>query len=361
MTAVRHVVEHLKMFVPGGHQPFGAEKVIPWWAPKAAAVPALTVGAGTHGSNSIRVGDLRMHHLAHIKLAGLDRRTPIAKAVERYVSIWDWENEVLRAPHYEKGRLIDLIVNPKKQWPSSSPFRAHIHHVLLSEFALKACLFYQMHCVVLPVSATPSMPIVNNAANNANRKNSGRRSSVSNTSRPSVAAAKGPLAMSNPTVSAPPPSSSPPVSGRPGDVPPPLWAIAKSRSLSDIPTELEGGAASHQHASSQSNSPRTAQSHGYSPSSSGYYQQGDSSASSYGPPGAWAPNSPLVQFRDQAREKFFSKHLQVGEHDAEIIEYLAEVVKEQQTMEMSSGSTLPPVIRLDYSPCKEFKNAFLQK
>jgi hypothetical protein len=63
----------------------------------------------------------------------------------------------------------------------------------------------------------------------------------------------------------------------------------------------------------------------------------------------------------QAREKFFTKHLQVGEHDAEIVEYLAEVVKQQQSAEMAAGASLPPVIRLDYATCKEFKNAFLQK
>eukprot|EP01104_Vermistella_antarctica_P014190 TRINITY_DN4428_c0_g1_i1.p2 TRINITY_DN4428_c0_g1~~TRINITY_DN4428_c0_g1_i1.p2 ORF type:complete len:915 (-),score=187.27 TRINITY_DN4428_c0_g1_i1:3716-6460(-) len=88
-------------------------------------------------------------------------------------------------------------------------------------------------------------------------------------------------------------------------------------------------------------------------SMSGFRQMNEGSLGSVTLP--FSPVSPAV--REQAKANFFR---QVGYHraDAGIIEYLAEVVKEQQVKELqvNFAEESSPIIRLDFTSCVVFKN-----
>lgn len=137
--------------------------------PDTAASPAApdsainTSGnASPHGSSSstpvINIPTLsvasrqaiKLSHLSHIKLIGLDKSCPVPKSVERYITYWDWEAEELTCVPYEKGKLLDAMINPKKQWPDEASYRSHIHFHL-SDLATRAWMYYHMCCIGLVV------------------------------------------------------------------------------------------------------------------------------------------------------------------------------------------------------------------
>lgn len=93
---------------------------------------------------------LKLSHLAHVKLIGLDKSCPVPKSVERYVTYWDWEAEELTCVPYERGKLLDAMINPKKQWPDEASYRSHIHFHL-SDLATRAWMYYHMSCIGLVV------------------------------------------------------------------------------------------------------------------------------------------------------------------------------------------------------------------
>jgi len=67
-----------------------------------------------------RTAPLRMADLGNLKLLGLAKHGtthPIPKSVERYVTILDLEQEVLRAPQFRGGNFVLSIVAPRAQWP----------------------------------------------------------------------------------------------------------------------------------------------------------------------------------------------------------------------------------------------------
>lgn len=133
--AVVNTIESLKIFVCGYHL-IGDKKVVPW-RDETSLLP---------GQKHV----IDLQSLSTYKLVGIDKSCTIPRNVELHISIWDWENESLACPPYEKGKLIDLIVNPKKQWPNEITYRGHIHYVLLSEFSMKACILYHMCCIGVP-------------------------------------------------------------------------------------------------------------------------------------------------------------------------------------------------------------------
>jgi hypothetical protein len=311
-TAVAHAIDLLHSFVPGGFgNPSERPRIIPWWP-----ISTTPIAIPNQTSPLCIGGDIKMPHLSWLKLAGVDKRCTLSRVMERYVSIWDWEADTLRAPPYNLddgegatstgsggagsaasssahsqsagvsfdasifstpyltpqpgGRVIDAMLFAKKGWPSNSTFRAHIHHTLFTEFALKAALYYHVCCLAVP----PSNP-------------------------PSAAA------------------------------PQRLSSLPKSRSMTDIAQ------------------------HAFVPHvtdvSTGYLVSGPQ-------PVAAAASLAL---RERARAAFFLR-MNVHEQDAEIIEYLAELVKLQQ-VQQSGGSTGPAVVaesplRLDLSPTRLFKN-----
>eukprot|EP01122_Echinamoeba_exundans_P006185 TRINITY_DN1697_c0_g1_i2.p1 TRINITY_DN1697_c0_g1~~TRINITY_DN1697_c0_g1_i2.p1 ORF type:complete len:820 (+),score=137.51 TRINITY_DN1697_c0_g1_i2:48-2507(+) len=319
-TAVAHVIDLLHSFVPGGFgSPSDRPRIIPWWP---AAPTSISTIANSNKNRCATAaisigGDIKMPHLSWIKLAGVDKRCSLSRVMERYVSIWDWEADTLRAPPYNLddgdaqtssgsasaasssahaqsssagvsfdasifstpyltpqpgGRVLDAMLFAKKGWPSNSTFRAHIHHNLFTEYALKAALYYHVCCLAVPPPHQPS--------------------------------ASAPQRLSN---------------------------IPKSRSMTDIA----------QHAF---------------PS-----HAADAGAISGAQPVAAAASLAL---RERARAAFFLR-MNVHEQDAEIIEYLAELVKLQQVQQQQhhSGPTstdnsdfVEPPLRLDLSPTRLFKN-----
>lgn len=104
---------------------------------------------------------LKLSHLAHVKLIGLDKSCPVPKSVERYITYWDWEAEELTCVPYEKGKLLDAMINPKKQWPDEASYRSHIHFHL-SDLATRAWMYYHMSCIglvvggITPLTSFPS-------------------------------------------------------------------------------------------------------------------------------------------------------------------------------------------------------------
>lgn len=94
---------------------------------------------------------LKLGHLAHVKLMGLDKSCPVPKSVERHITYWDWEAEELTCVPYEKGKLLDAMINPKKQWPDEASYRSHIHFHL-SDLATRSWMYYHMACIGLVVS-----------------------------------------------------------------------------------------------------------------------------------------------------------------------------------------------------------------
>jgi len=134
-----------------------------------------------------RTAPLRMADLGNLKLLGLAKHGtthPIPKSVERYVTILDLEQEVLRAPQFRGGNFVLSIVAPRAQWPvrallpkqarargtlracvracwracssfsrvhrsttqDEDTYLAYVHYKLF-EIGMKACLYYHMCCV----------------------------------------------------------------------------------------------------------------------------------------------------------------------------------------------------------------------
>lgn len=100
---------------------------------------------------------LKLAHLSHVRLMGLDKSCPVPKSVERYITYWDWEAEELTCVPYEKGKLLDAMINPKKQWPDEASYRSHIHFHL-SDLASRAWMYYHMCCIGLVVAGTNPLP-----------------------------------------------------------------------------------------------------------------------------------------------------------------------------------------------------------
>ena len=71
-------------------------------------------------------------------------------------------------------------------------------------------------------------------------------------------------------------------------------------------------------------------------------------------------NSSSITISEQSKENFISTH-QLEGNDIEILEYLAEVVKEQQTFEVYGLPSVIAPIRLDHTPCQTFQSKSQKK
>jgi hypothetical protein len=121
-----------------------------------SSTPSLPLYASSSASHNIpTLGSasrqaLKLAQLSHLKLIGLDKSCPIPKTVERYITYWDWEAEELTCVAYEKGKLLDAMINPKKQWPDEASYRSHIHFHL-SDLATRSWMYYHMCCIGLVI------------------------------------------------------------------------------------------------------------------------------------------------------------------------------------------------------------------
>lgn len=81
-------------------------------------------------------------------IVGVAKGRLLSKAIEKHVSIWDWDQEILVAPPYY-GQLIDQLLSVKKTWPDESTFMGHFHTVLY-DLTMKSALYYHTNCVDVP-------------------------------------------------------------------------------------------------------------------------------------------------------------------------------------------------------------------
>jgi len=225
---------------------------------------------------------LKMSDLACSKLIGLSKQQMIPKAVEKYVSIFDYESETLTAPPYSpEAKFIEDLLNPKKQWPDEDTYLAFVHFILY-DLCTKACLFYHLCCVGVP-QTTSNQSGSSNSSNNNNTQ-AVNESNIENkllNSKNADNLKYGSLQYGKSS------------------------KVESKRSLSDSHLSLK--------------------------------------------------NISVPAVREQSKVSFFKK-LGLQKNDIEIIEHLAEIVKEQQSLEIHGVDQVSPVIRLDYSPCQILKN-----
>eukprot|EP01119_Soliformovum_irregulare_P012620 TRINITY_DN3289_c0_g1_i3.p1 TRINITY_DN3289_c0_g1~~TRINITY_DN3289_c0_g1_i3.p1 ORF type:complete len:524 (+),score=82.46 TRINITY_DN3289_c0_g1_i3:901-2472(+) len=65
--------------------------------------------------------------------------------------------------------------------------------------------------------------------------------------------------------------------------------------------------------------------------------------------------APLSFADDDSRGSFFKK-MNIEHSDVDIIEHFVDVIREQQSIQLSGQEQVAPVVHLDYSPCQVFKN-----
>lgn len=87
-----------------------------------------------------------MSDLACTKLLGYSKQYQIPKAIERYVSIFDFDLETLHAPFFYGGKFVEDLICPKKSWPDEDTYLAYVHTHLYN-LGIYACLFYHLCCV----------------------------------------------------------------------------------------------------------------------------------------------------------------------------------------------------------------------
>lgn len=120
---VRIVVSALWMFVPENIS--HGKAVVPW-----------------------RTKPLQIADLAWLKLVGLAKskhHNMVPKSVKRFVSVLDFETDLIVTPQY-KGHYLRSFCNHANQWPTNAALVAFIHSVFL-ELANKSYVYYYTYCL----------------------------------------------------------------------------------------------------------------------------------------------------------------------------------------------------------------------
>eukprot|EP01102_Stenamoeba_stenopodia_P008431 TRINITY_DN2423_c0_g1_i1.p1 TRINITY_DN2423_c0_g1~~TRINITY_DN2423_c0_g1_i1.p1 ORF type:complete len:791 (+),score=161.09 TRINITY_DN2423_c0_g1_i1:326-2698(+) len=304
----------------------------------SAFVPGLMPGSIVHWVSD----NLKLSDFSKIKLAGVSKSIskPWPKTVERYVSIWDLEQDKLRAPDYQ-GKFVRELLNSKKHWPDDNTYLAFVHSKLL-EIGLKACLFYQLCCVRRdeqppPPPSNSSLSSPSSAILSALGRSPSPTSSVGTSSKPQISISPATISTSssNPNTY----QSSSPVA------PPPAKAKSTFSSLISFNKPKEPGFLTLSRSGDnihEVNKPFVAN---------------DLKAQSDGQLGRIKANiMPAQPSKLDLMKIGFFKQIGVDEYDAQIIEYMAEVVKEQQMLEIST-TEIKPTMKLDYTPSIVHNNA----
>eukprot|EP01117_Protostelium_nocturnum_P012067 TRINITY_DN4419_c0_g2_i1.p1 TRINITY_DN4419_c0_g2~~TRINITY_DN4419_c0_g2_i1.p1 ORF type:complete len:745 (+),score=246.14 TRINITY_DN4419_c0_g2_i1:157-2391(+) len=127
-------------------------------------------------NSSLKLGDL-----SHFKIIGLSKEKPIPKAVEKYITLWDYEQESIFGPNYQ-GSFIEEIINNKKMWPDENTFLAHLQCIFF-DISMKAYFFYQAQ-LASQVATSPqdlnsffndSSPLKRDYKNKSKTENGGTR------------------------------------------------------------------------------------------------------------------------------------------------------------------------------------------
>lgn len=120
---VRIILSALWMFVPENTS--HGKAVVPW-----------------------RTKPLQMADLSWLKLVGLAKNkhmNMLPKSVKRYVSVLNFETDLIETPQY-KGHYLRSFCNYANQWPTNAALVAFVHSVFL-ELANKSYVYYYAYCL----------------------------------------------------------------------------------------------------------------------------------------------------------------------------------------------------------------------
>lgn len=95
-----------------------------------------------------RTKPLQIADLAWLKLVGLAKNkhmNMVPKSVKRYVSVLNFETDLIETPPY-KGHYLRSFCNFSNQWPTNSSLVAFVHSVFL-ELANKSYIYYYAYCL----------------------------------------------------------------------------------------------------------------------------------------------------------------------------------------------------------------------
>ncbi|CAH3044368.1 unnamed protein product [Porites evermanni] len=95
-----------------------------------------------------RTKPLQIADLSWLKLAGLAKSrhlNMVPKSVKRYVSMLDYEKDLIVTPQY-KGHYLRSFCNYASRWPSNAALVAFVHSVFL-ELASKSYVYYYNYCL----------------------------------------------------------------------------------------------------------------------------------------------------------------------------------------------------------------------
>jgi len=95
-----------------------------------------------------RTKPLQIADLSWLKLVGLAKHkhsNMVPKSVKRFVSLLDFETDLILTPQY-KGHYLLSICNPANQWPTNAALVAFVHSVFL-ELANKSYVYYYCYCL----------------------------------------------------------------------------------------------------------------------------------------------------------------------------------------------------------------------
>lgn len=260
---------------------------------------------------------ITIQDLYSLKFVGLSKKVTLSKAIEQYVSKWDFEKKSAQAPPY-RGDILENIFSKKKNWPDEDTYLAYIHAVVL-DVSIKSCLYYQIH-----IAATAKLLAGQSILSRQ------RVRSVSNASNPPL----------------PVPSSTTRHKSMELKLPLTIPAIDALKMTEQHTTPL-----SPVHTTSSQITPPTSPSTMYSAPATPYYvgntnTNSNNTATSYNP-------SPLGDIYAMLKNidgvpdspKAVMKRLGLRHHDITIAQTLAELIKEQQSWVVLDQ--MPETIRLD--------------
>ncbi|KJE90016.1 hypothetical protein, variant [Capsaspora owczarzaki ATCC 30864] len=382
--SVRNIVTALSLFVAGPSN----KQVIPWI-----------------------LRPLALSDLARCKLVGMSKQYSLPKAVERYVSVFDFENETARTPTYQ-GTFIDIMLSKNRLFKDEDAFLASVHCSLL-EMASKAFFFYHLYCL----SAGDRSAQTGAGSAKLPQLGGTSRASLSSSSSSSTGSVRrGSVGQAN--------RAGGNLHAIPGHVTSTSAYASQPATPTVSSTQYAGPAAwqgSNPAMRSQSSAPnlpalQQQQQQQQLAHSSRYYPPPSASAAYGGVSGAVTPFSPSPRSPVPASPNAFSmasfsnvsvfnsmslpsstapsatssltgnwansnsvrsrrvsvdvmNELDVPAGDAEIIEFFAEFIKLQQASEFHKRAAAPgsfvdtpaPVLRLDYSKCVVIKNVFARR
>jgi len=331
---IRNLIQTLSLFVPGNKN-----KITPW-----------------------RTKAVTLIDLAKIKLVGLTKQHPIPKNVERYASILDFETETLKSPQYN-GVYVEQIMSRQKHWVDDNAFLAHLHCVFL-DLSMKAYIYYHACSIgcpqinlnnITPSSGMSDLPgtISNNsnpnlASGNINNSgNIGGGGGVNNSNNVTInpnATYYGGNLNTNSMLNSPITDRRTSPNNYSSD---PEFARRMS-----VPEN-------HTQQMMQKHHPEPTRTRSFGLIGKEKIREKSNIIPSILRTNI--PQAPDTSYPPQYVEKSkkFFNQFDVAPNDREIIEYLAEVVKEQQVLEMNGGIEDPsfaPTIKLDFKQSQKFKN-----